>query len=100
MGRWAELEQRLVAAGQSAIQRGEFTERDILDHRVRVCDPMQYGCVFLTGDAAHLITSAGGKGMNMAVQDAVELASGLTERYGGRSDGRAWARLPWVWRHQ
>ena len=59
-----------------AIQRGEFTERDILDHRVRVCDPMQYGCVFLTGDAAHLITPAGGKGVNMAVQDAVELASG------------------------
>jgi hypothetical protein len=43
VGRWAELEQRLAAAGQPAIQRGEFTERDILDHRVRVCDPMQYG---------------------------------------------------------
>jgi p-hydroxybenzoate 3-monooxygenase len=50
-------------------------ERDILDHRVRVCDPMQHGRVFLAGDAAHLITPAGGKGMNMAVQDAVELAA-------------------------
>ena len=94
MGRWAELEQRLAAAGQPAIQRDEFTERDILDHRVRVCDPMQYGCVFLTGYAAHLITPAGGKGMNMAVQDAVELASGLTERYGGRSDGRRLGTAP------
>jgi p-hydroxybenzoate 3-monooxygenase len=102
---WAELEQRLAAAGRSAIRRGEFIERDILDHRVRVCDPMQHGRVFLAGDAAHLITPAGGKGMNMAIQDAVELASGLIERYGKRGDGRrlsryTQARLPAVWRHQ
>ena len=96
---WAELEQRLAAAGRPAIQRGEFVERDILDHRVRVCDPMQHGRVFLAGDAAHLITPAGGKGMNIAIQDAVELASGLTERYGEQNDGRrlasyTQARLP------
>ena len=80
-------------------------ERDILDHRVQVCDPMQHGRVFLAGDAAHLITPAGGKGMNMAVQDAVELAGGLNERYGERRDGRRLSRytqtrLPAVWRHQ
>ena len=102
---WAELEQRLAAAGRPAIQRGEFLERDILDHRVRVCDPMQHGRVFLAGDAAHLITPAGGKGMNIAIQDAIELASGLTERYGEQHDGRRLAsytqvRLPRVWRHQ
>jgi len=102
---WAELEQRLAAAGRPAIHRGEFIERDILDHRVRVCDPMQHGRVFLAGDAAHLITPAGGKGMNMAIQDAVELANGLSERYGEHSDGwrlgnYSQARLPRVWRHQ
>ena len=102
---WAELEQRLAAAGRPAIQRGEFLERDILDHRVRVCDPMQHGRVFLAGDAAHLITPAGGKGMNIAIQDAIELASGLTERYGEQDNGRRLAsytqvRLPRVWRHQ
>ena len=90
---WAELEQRLTAAGRPAIQRGEFLERDILDHRVRVCDPMQHGRVFLAGDAAHLITPAGGKGMNIAIQDAIELASGLTERYGEQDDGRAPGQL-------
>src|SRR6516225_8217426 len=52
---WAELEQRLAATGRPPIQRGEFIERDILDHRVRVCDPMQQGRLFLAGDAAHLI---------------------------------------------
>jgi p-hydroxybenzoate 3-monooxygenase len=102
---WAELDQRLAASGRPAIRRGEFIERDILDHRVRVCDPMQHGRVFLAGDAAHLITPAGGKGMNIAIQDAVELAGGLTERYGGQNDGRRLAsytqvRLPRVWRYQ
>lgn len=101
---WAELEQRLAAAGRPGIQRGEFIERDILDHRVRVCDPMQHGRIFLAGDAAHLITPAGGKGMNIAIQDAVELASGLIQRY-GQDDGRrldsySQERLPRVWRHQ
>ena len=66
---------------------------------------MQHGRVFLAGDAAHLITPAGGKGMNIAIQDAIELAGGLTERYGEQHDGRRLAsytrvRLPRVWRHQ
>jgi p-hydroxybenzoate 3-monooxygenase len=102
---WAELEHRLAAAGRPPIRRGEFIERDILDHRVRVRDPMQHGRVFLAGDAAHLITPAGGKGMNIAIQDAIELADGLTERYGKQDDGRRLAsytqvRLPQVWRYQ
>ena len=99
------LEERLAAAGRPPVQHGEFVERDVLDHRVRVCDSMQDGRLFYVGDAAHLITPAGGKGMNMAIQDAVELASGLCERYGEPADGSRLAgysqtRLPRVWRHQ
>jgi p-hydroxybenzoate 3-monooxygenase len=102
---WAELQERLAAEGQPPIQAGELIERDILDHRVRVCEPMQQGRVFLAGDAAHLITPAGGKGMNIAIQDAAELGAGICERYGKPSDGRRLARysqtrLPSVWRHQ
>ncbi len=44
--------------------------------------PMQDGRVFFAGDTAHLITPAGGKGMNIAIQDAAELAAGLRERFG------------------
>jgi p-hydroxybenzoate 3-monooxygenase len=102
---WAELTHRLTAAGRPPVQRGEFTERDILDLRVRVCDPMQSGRLFLAGDAAHLITPAGGKGMNIAIQDAAELAGGLIERYGRgdgghRLDSYSQTRLPHVWRYQ
>src|SRR5262249_14117127 len=102
---WAELQERLAAEGRPPLEPGELVERDVLDHRVRVCEAMQQGRVFLAGDAAHLITPAGGKGMNMAIQDAVELAAGLCERYGESGDGRRLAaysqtRLPSVWRHQ
>jgi p-hydroxybenzoate 3-monooxygenase len=41
--------------------------------------------------------------MNIAIQDAVELAHGLTERYGGggqRLASYSQTRLPQVWRHQ
>ena len=93
MGRRPDLGRTGPAAsrgGRPASARGEFIEHDILDHRVRVCDPLQQGRVFLAGDAAHLITPAGGKGMNMAIQDAVELAGGLTERYGQHGTAIAW----------
>jgi p-hydroxybenzoate 3-monooxygenase len=97
-----ELEQRLgVDAGAV---RGAVVERDLLDLRVRVREPLQSGCVYLAGDAAHLITPAGGKGMNLAIQDALELAEGLIERFQGGSAERlarySATRLPLIWRTQ
>ena len=77
----------------------------MLDLRVRVVEPMHDRRVYLTGDAAHLITPAGGKGMNLAIQDALELGSGLRERYGRDPSGTRLARysatrLPAIWRTQ
>jgi p-hydroxybenzoate 3-monooxygenase len=82
-----------------------FGEAMFLDLRMRVTEPMQQGRLYLAGDAAHLITPAGGKGMNLAIQDAVELARGLAGRYGpDQDDGRLAAysqgRLPAIWRTQ
>jgi p-hydroxybenzoate 3-monooxygenase len=78
-------------------------ETGILDLRVRVIEPMQQGSLFLAGDAAHLITPAGGKGMNLAIQDGIELAHGLIERFGPRRDNMRLSaysrtRLPSIWR--
>jgi len=66
---------------------------------------MQQGRIFLTGDAAHLFTPAGGKGMNLAIQDAVEVGHGLVERFGPARDGDRLdhysdTRLRAVWRAQ
>jgi p-hydroxybenzoate 3-monooxygenase len=102
---WPELQRRLAAAGRPALREGRLVEKDVLDLRVRVREPMQLGRVFFAGDSAHLITPAGGKGMNLAVQDAVELAAGLVDRYGGASAGErlerySRTRLPVVWRYQ
>ena len=99
----AELCTRLgIEAG--VLSRGPIVERDVMDLRVRVREPLQHGAVFLAGDAAHLITPAGGKGMNLAIQDALELSAGLLERFARGSSERlsrySETRLPRIWEAQ
>jgi p-hydroxybenzoate 3-monooxygenase len=58
--------------------------------------------VFLAGDAAHIVSPAGGKGMNLALQDVDELVAGLLDHYRAGDDRRlddyTASRLPVVWR--
>jgi p-hydroxybenzoate 3-monooxygenase len=99
----SELAARLGVGNRlDDVRLGEF---GLLDMRVRMIEPMQQDRLFLAGDAAHLITPAGAKGMNLAIQDAVELAHGLTERFGPGNDHRRLSaysrtRLPHIWRAQ
>jgi p-hydroxybenzoate 3-monooxygenase len=97
----AELTRRLDS--QRPLQ-GAILERDLLDLRVRVREPLQSGPVFLAGDAAHLVTPAGGKGMNLAIADALELSDGLIERFChgniGRLERYSETRLPQIWEAQ
>jgi p-hydroxybenzoate 3-monooxygenase len=62
---------------------------------------MQHGPVLLAGDAAHIVTPAGGKGMNLALQDVDELVAGLLDHYqigdNRRLDAYSATRLPAVW---
>ena len=101
---WPELQRRLHAVGEPQLAQGTLIERDVLDLRVRVIEPLHDGRVYLAGDAAHLITPAGGKGMNLAIQDALELGQGLREKYREGSDERlaryTATRLPAIWRTQ
>jgi p-hydroxybenzoate 3-monooxygenase len=46
---------------------------------------MQYGRLYLVGDAAHIVPPTGAKGMNLAVADASVLASALAEWYSSGS---------------
>jgi p-hydroxybenzoate 3-monooxygenase len=64
---------------------------------------MQHGRTLLAGDAAHIITPCGGKGMNLALQDALVFAEVVERQLAG--DGEALAeysprRLPDIWRAQ
>ena len=98
-----ELGRRLMVAGQ--LDAVPLVDISFVDLRMQVAQPMQDDRRYLAGDAAHLITPAGGKGMNLAIQDAVELAHGLIDRFGSaRSGARLSAysaiRLPAIWRAQ
>jgi p-hydroxybenzoate 3-monooxygenase len=52
-----------------------------------VAEPMQFGKLFLLGDAAHIVPPTGAKGMNLAIADVTVFACALGEFYrSGRSD--------------
>jgi p-hydroxybenzoate 3-monooxygenase len=52
-----------------------------------VVEPMQYGRLFLAGDAAHIVPPTGAKGLNLAVADVRVLSRAITEFYrSGRKD--------------
>jgi p-hydroxybenzoate 3-monooxygenase len=72
---WQQLRLRM---GDEALPDGPITERDIVEMRSFVVDPMSYGRLFLVGDAAHIITPMGAKGMNLALTDAEALARALS----------------------
>jgi p-hydroxybenzoate 3-monooxygenase len=101
---WAELTARLEMP-EFRLNIGPIFSKNMLEMQSRVCEPMQYGRVFLLGDAAHLITPAGGKGMNLAIADAAELDRVLLEyEKSGRDESvlsqYSIRRLPDVWKAQ
>ena len=71
--------------------------------RCEVFEPLQYRRVLLAGDAAHIITPCGGKGMNLALQDAVVFADVAERHLAGEAGALASysaRRLPDIWRAQ
>jgi p-hydroxybenzoate 3-monooxygenase len=73
---WAELQLRLAAEGWR-VGEGEIFDKGITPMRSFVCEPMQYGRLFLAGDAAHIVPPTGAKGLNLAVNDVRLLAAAL-----------------------
>jgi p-hydroxybenzoate 3-monooxygenase len=60
--------------------------------------------VYLAGDAAHIISPAGGKGMNLALADAAVFVEGVRAFYEHNDDSRLSSYsqrcLPRIWRAQ
>jgi p-hydroxybenzoate 3-monooxygenase len=78
---WEELDRRLADDNNFKVNRGEIFEKAITPMRSFMIDNMQYGRLFLAGDAAHIVPPTGGKGLNLAVADVRWLASALEEWY-------------------
>jgi p-hydroxybenzoate 3-monooxygenase len=101
---WKELETRLALNEPWSLTRGPLLEKSILDMRSFVCEPMQYKHVYLAGDAAHIISPAGGKGMNLALADAIVFVEGVRAFYEHGDETRLAAYsercLKRVWRAQ
>jgi len=53
-------------------------QKSVTPMRSFVAEPMQYGRLFLAGDAAHIVPPTGAKGMNSAVADVQVLARAMT----------------------
>ena len=77
---WAELRTRVGVDGWT-LAEGPILERGVTGMRSFVVEPMQYGRVFLTGDAAHIVPPTGAKGLNLAIADARLLADALVRWY-------------------
>ena len=82
---WAELHTRLADDSGFALTEGEILDKGITGMRSMVASPMQYGRLFLAGDAAHIVPPTGAKGMNLAIADVRTLAYALGAYY---TDGR------------
>jgi p-hydroxybenzoate 3-monooxygenase len=67
--------------------RGSILQKSITPMRSFVAEPMQFGKLFLAGDAAHIVPPTGAKGLNLAIADVAVLARALNEFYAsGRRD--------------
>ena len=105
---WAEIHARLDTDDGWTVNEGRIIQRNVVQMRSFVCEPMRHGRLFLAGDAAHIVPPTGAKGMNLAVADVRVLSRGLTEfyasgdtnlldRYSGTCLRRVWKASRFSW---
>jgi p-hydroxybenzoate 3-monooxygenase len=73
---WAEIRKRFWQPGLPA---GPITETETFALRSQVFEPMSHGRLYLLGDAAHVISPMGAKGMNLALYDAEVFATAVRD---------------------
>ena len=83
---WSEFEARLSPAG-AHITPGNIFRKDVLQFRSFVCEPMQYGRLYLAGDSAHTVPPTGAKGLNLAMADVHVLDRALGAYYQSEDTG-------------
>ncbi len=84
---WEALHKRFALHDSTwSLTEGKIIEKRVLDMRSHVVEPMSYGRLYLLGDAAHIITPMGAKGMNLALNDAATFGRALTDFYATGSE--------------
>ncbi len=97
---WDELGRRLPGEVADRLVTGPSIEKSIAPLRSFVVEPMQWGNLYLAGDAAHIVPPTGAKGLNLALSDVYYLSEAIIADDRGDADGLASysARaLPRVW---
>jgi p-hydroxybenzoate 3-monooxygenase len=81
---WSELQTRLSCTDGWGPTEGRVLQKGVTGMRSFVAEPLQFGRLFLAGDAAHIVPPTGAKGMNLAFADVYHLAEavGAFYRYG------------------
>jgi p-hydroxybenzoate 3-monooxygenase len=82
---WEELHLRLETDDGWRMNEGPILQKGVTPMRSFVAAPMQYGPLYLAGDAAHIVPPTGAKGMNLAASDVAVLAQGLAAYYDRRT---------------
>ena len=90
---WDELDRRFETREGFRLNRGIIDQKGVTPMRSFVTEPMQYGRLFLAGDAAHIVPPTGAKGLNLAVADVRILARALSAWYRDRIGGSIEALL-------
>jgi p-hydroxybenzoate 3-monooxygenase len=80
-GFWEELKRRVPTSVADQLVTGPSIEKSIAPLRSFVTEPMQWGRLFLCGDAAHIVPPTGAKGLNSAASDVHYLFEGLSDYY-------------------
>ena len=101
---WEELRTRMATRDGFALRDGPILQKGITPMRSFVAAPMQFGKLFLLGDAAHIVPPTGAKGLNLAVADVRVLTRGLVDFYkhGNRESLRQYSErcLRRIWKVQ
>jgi len=101
---WEELRVRLATRDGWVLRDGPVIEKNVAAMRSFVVEPMQFGRLFLAGDAAHIVPATGAKGLNLAVADVYVLARAIAAWYRTGSstllDAYSETCLKRVWRAQ
>jgi p-hydroxybenzoate 3-monooxygenase len=105
---WSELQTRLTCRDGWKPTEGRVLQKGVTGMRSFVVEPLQFGRLFLAGDAAHIVPPTGAKGMNLALADVHYLAEALRafyqkgkceqlENYSDRCLKRIWKAQRFSW---